>query len=154
MSNKSKLKVEFGDFQTPPLLANKVCLLIKNLGCAPHSVLEPTCGEGNFLLAALENFNSIANARGFDINSSYINILDEKLKKNPIAEVSQADFFRIDWNHILSEFTDPLLVIGNPPWVTNSELASLGSNNLPRKNNFQNYSGLEAITGASNFDIS
>lgn len=154
MSKKPKRKTEFGDFQTPPSLANRVCLLIKSFGFAPRAVLEPTCGEGNFLLAALENFDSVTNALGFDINPDYINILVEKLKTTPMVEAYQADFFKTEWNQILDRLPDPLLIIGNPPWVTNSELASLGSNNLPKKINFQNRSGLDAITGASNFDIS
>ena len=44
-------------------------------------------------------------------------------------------------------------MIGNPPWVTNSELSSLGSSNLPEKVNLKNLSGLDAMTGSSNFDI-
>ena len=46
-----------------------------------------------------------------------------------------------------------LLVIGNPPWVTNSQLGRLGSNNLPIKTNFKGLKGIEALTGYSNFDI-
>ena len=45
------------------------------------------------------------------------------------------------------------LVIGNPPWVTNSELGSIDSNNLPEKSNFKKHSGLDAMTGKGNFDI-
>jgi len=37
--------------------------------------------------------------------------------------------------------------------VTNSKLGSLNSSNLPRKNNFKNHSGLDALTGKGNFDI-
>ena len=46
-----------------------------------------------------------------------------------------------------------ILVIGNPPWVTNSKLGSLNSSNLPKKSNFKNHSGLDAMTGKGNFDI-
>ena len=46
------------------------------------------------------------------------------------------------------------MFIGNPPWVTNSELSVLESSNLPQKNNSDNVRGIEAITGKSNFDIS
>jgi len=45
------------------------------------------------------------------------------------------------------------LVIGNPPWVTNSELGSINSKNLPKKSNFKKNSGLEAMTGKGNFEI-
>ncbi|MDX9697365.1 MAG: SAM-dependent methyltransferase, partial [Bacteroidales bacterium] len=46
-----------------------------------------------------------------------------------------------------------LLIIGNPPWVTNSKLGSLNSSNLPKKSNFKNQNGLDAMTGKGNFDI-
>jgi hypothetical protein len=46
-----------------------------------------------------------------------------------------------------------LLVIGNPPWVTNSTLSTLNSKNLPKKSNFKNAKGIDAITGKGNFDI-
>ena len=45
-------------------------------------------------------------------------------------------------------------IIGNPPWVTSSELGILNSKNFPEKSNFQNRKGIEAITGSGNFDIS
>ncbi len=48
---------------------------------------------------------------------------------------------------------DNLLIIGNPPWVTNTELSGMGSKNLPRKVNFKNHKGLDAMTGKGNFDI-
>lgn len=151
---KSRRKAEFGDFQTPLPLAGKVCALLRDLGNAPISVLEPTCGKGSFIFASLENFDSLVKVLGFDINPDYIATLAQSLEENSIVEVYQSDFFHTDWERVLQKLPDPLLIIGNPPWVTNSELMSLGSNNLPKKYNFQNHSGLEAITGASNFDIS
>jgi len=45
------------------------------------------------------------------------------------------------------------LIIGNPPWVTNSELGSIDSKNLPEKSNFKKHNGFDAITGKGNFDI-
>jgi hypothetical protein len=55
---------------------------------------------------------------------------------------------------MLASLPDPILVIGNPPWVTSADLASLNSSNLPKKTNFHGFSGLDAKTGKSNFDIS
>jgi hypothetical protein len=49
---------------------------------------------------------------------------------------------------------EPILILGNPPWVTNAELGTLGSTNLPPKSNSQGLAGLDALTGKSNFDIS
>src|SRR5262249_47090356 len=65
-----------------------------------------------------------------------------------------SDFFTTDWAHIFSQLSEPILVIGNPPWVTNAALATINGENLPLKSNFQGFSGLDAITGKSNFDIS
>ncbi len=155
MSNsRDGKKVEFGDFQTPPSLAGKVCALLHTLGVAPASILEPTCGEGNFIIAALAQFDTLTNVVGFDINRGYVDDLAQKLAGNPKAEIARSDFFSTDWDDILDRLPAPLLILGNPPWVTNSALATLGSGNLPQKSNFQNRTGLEALTGASNFDIS
>ena len=48
---KSRTRAEFGDFQTPLELAHEVCGLLAETGFSPASVLEPTCGEGSFLVA-------------------------------------------------------------------------------------------------------
>ncbi len=117
-------------------------------------MLEPTCGEGNFIIAALAQFDTLTNVVGFDINRGYVDDLVQKLAGNPKAKIAQSDFFSTDWDDILDRLPAPLLILGNPPWVTNSALATLGSDNLPQKSNFQNRTGLEALTGASNFDIS
>jgi len=48
----------------------------------------------------------------------------------------------------------PILILGNPPWVTNAALGALDSENLPEKANHDNLRGIDALTGRSNFDIS
>ena len=55
-------KAAFGDFQTPIDLADKICDLLHEVGVRPRSIVEPTCGEGNLLLAALERFPSSVRA--------------------------------------------------------------------------------------------
>ena len=154
---KTRQKAEFGDFQTPEDLAGQVCLLLAQRGLQPRSVLEPTCGKGSFLAAALDSFPSIGGAVGVEINRDHVSAakltVARKGTKNWV-EVRQDDFFSTDWRKILQCLDDPLLIIGNPPWVTNAELGALGSSNLPDKSNFQNYRGIDAITGKGNFDIS
>lgn len=56
MAKKCARVEEYGDFQTPPELASQVCRLLADRGTIPASILEPTCGIGNFLLAAVERF--------------------------------------------------------------------------------------------------
>src|SRR5262249_5070813 len=148
---------EFGDFQTPVALTAQICRLLADRGEVPASVVEPTCGVGSFLLAAIEQFPDLRSAVGVEIKSEYVHILKGKLNRCGDAakvRVIQESFFNVDWTAVLRDLPEPVLVIGNPPWVTNSALGVLGSSNLPKKSNFQNHAGLEALTGKSNFDIS
>jgi len=120
-------------------------------------MLEPTCGLGSFLFAGLDEFESIQKAVGADINADYIERAQAILRGREDADrvnLVQADFFSTDWKRVLAELPEPILVLGNPPWVTNAHLGALGSRNLPSKSNFQKHSGLDALTGKANFDIS
>jgi hypothetical protein len=157
-SNKNTARtVEFGDYQTPLGLAERVCALLAREGLEPAAIVEPTCGEGAFLVAALERFPAVQKALGLEINPVYVARAQSAIKERGYAnrvEVRSSDFFLIDWRSLLAALPEPLLVVGNPPWVTNAELGILGSRNLPSKSNFQNRRGLDAVTGKSNFDIS
>lgn len=148
---------EFGDFQTPDALAVQVCKLLSGRGIAPASVLEPTCGVGNFLVAAIDQFPKMLTGVGIDINESYVSTARARVSSQPNADKVKVicnSFFSVDWANLLRDLPDPVLIVGNPPWVTNSTLGVLGSSNLPKKTNLQNFVGLDAITGKSNFDIS
>jgi hypothetical protein len=152
-----KEKAEFGDFQTPHGLANSVCSFLAAEGVRPASLLEPTCGVGNFLFAAIDGFESIEQAVGVEINPERLRQAGEILGRRPEAgkiKLVEADFFATDWQQIIRDLPEPILVLGNPPWVTNAHLGAIGGKNLPRKANFQKHRGLDAITGKSNFDIS
>jgi hypothetical protein len=145
-------RVEFGDWQTPLGLARDVLEVVgRRLRHPPRSILEPTCGQGAFLLAATAAFPT-ATALGFDISRAHVASARESLSDSATLEV--ADFFEVQWEHVLERLADPLLIIGNPPWVTNAALGTLDAGNLPRKTNFKRASGLDAMTGNSNFDIS
>jgi len=154
---KGRRVAEYGDFQTPVHLARAVCQLLQRRGVEPAAIVEPTCGVGNFLITSLDHFSRAETALGLDVNSRYIETVRGKLEGHPAARKTRtiaASFFETDWPALLQDLPDPLLVIGNPPWVTNTELGTLGSSNLPKKTNFKNHAGLEALTGKSNFDIS
>lgn len=157
MNPARKKKAIFGDFQTPFWFAQEVCQLLTAIGIRPGAVVEPTCGLGNFLLASLDVFETASAALGAEINLPYVQAVREKVaarKDGKKIEILHADFFHTHWEALLSGLPDPLLVIGNPPWVTNTGSTILGGDNLPPKTNFQKQSGIDAITGASNFDIS
>jgi hypothetical protein len=154
---RTKEKAEYGDFQTPVELARVACALLAEQGLRPAAMLEPTCGIGNFLFAGLDQLKTIQEAVGVDINAEYIERARASLqKRNDRGKVNliQGNFFTTDWKHLIGELPEPILVLGNPPWVTNAHLAVLGSQNLPVKSNFQKHRGLDAITGKANFDIS
>jgi methylase of polypeptide subunit release factors len=154
---KTKEIAEFGDFQTPERLALRVCHLLAGRAVHPASVIEPTCGLGSLLFAAIQTFPEIKRAVGYDINPKYVDAARHRSVKNNCSvdiSIEQGDFFRLDWQTIIKTLPRPVLVIGNPPWVTNAHLGSLGSTNLPEKSNFQGHTGFDAMTGKSNFDIS
>ena len=151
MKIKAREKTELGDFQTPALLANQVCYLLVRQKLSPASVVEPTCGTGAFLRASESAFPDCGLLLGFDINPNHVEAAQSEVKR---ATVCQANFFTENWQKTLSQLDEPILVIGNPPWVTNSALGSINGTNLPAKSNFQRFNGLDAITGKSNFDIS
>jgi hypothetical protein len=148
---------EFGDFQTPAALARDLCHLLATSGASPAALLEPTCGRGSILFAGLDQFKSAKTCLAVDINPSYIaeaeRIVRSRRDRKRVSLVL-ADFFAVDWQQVITGLPEPILVLGNLPWVTNAHLSTLGSQNLPAKTNFQNRNGLDAITGKANFDIS
>lgn len=156
-------RAEYGDFQTNCDLANKVTLQLASKNISPEIVIEPTCGKGNFIIASLRNFKNIKNVFGVEIYKPYVwetkfSIVDFFLSNpdsnKPEISIVHCNVFDFDFKAIAKKHsTNDVLVIGNPPWVTNSKLGSLNSTNLPKKTNFKNHSGLDAMTGKGNFDI-
>lgn len=156
-------RAEYGDFQTNSDLANKVTLHLASKNISPEVVIEPTCGKGNFIIASLRNCKNIKNVFGVEIYKPYVwetkfSIVDFFLSNpkshKPKISIVHCNVFDFDFKTIAKEHsTNDILVIGNPPWVTNSKLGSLNSTNLPKKTNFKNHSGLDAMTGKGNFDI-
>lgn len=145
----------FGDFQTPIALARDVVDLILADDSSFSVVVEPTCGVGNFLLAAGERLGSSVSYFGFEINSSYVEMCQGMLGNAGVeTQIQRQDFYDMDWKAFFAQLPVRILVIGNPPWVTNSALGVLGSDNLPVKSNFQGHNGFAAKTGKANFDIS
>lgn len=153
---KQSKKIEFGDFQTPIELTEIITKKLIHLKVEPDIIIEPTCGTGNFLLAASKNFKSANKIVGIEINSAYL----EEIKNNKIIKkdsriiIQQQNFFDFSWLNIIDNFQGKILLLGNYPWVTNSRQGVIKGNNLPQKINFQKHQGLDAITGKSNFDIS
>ena len=156
-------RAEYGDFQTNTELANKVAFYLTIKNVSPEIVIEPTCGKGHFIVASLKHFSNIKEVFGIEIYKPYVweskfNIIDFYLnnptENKPKISIIYSSVFDFDFKTISKEnSTKEILIIGNPPWVTNSKLGSLNSSNLPKKSNFKNHNGLDAMTGKGNFDI-
>ena len=155
---------DLGDFQTPNHLTDGICKYLVDTGYAPDAVLEPTCGEGNFVISAIMHFPSLKYVYCVDVQPKHewllkLNILNLSFEQdiNVKIEFHCDNIFthRISdrFTRFLNGYVKNLLVLGNPPWVTSSELSILNSHNLPPKANIKRYKGIEAITGKGNFDI-
>lgn len=153
---KDRDKAIFGDFQTPLDLAREVTSFVRSEEPDVSTVVEPTCGTGSFLQASLEVFGIEAKHFGFDINPDYVERARKSTGsvKGASTRIQCEDFYTVDWRSFFSGLPPRILVLGNPPWVTNAALGLMGGNNLPEKTNFQRYGGFAAKTGKANFDIS
>lgn len=143
----------FGDYQTPLYFARQVCKIIKkSYPITPDIIIEPNCGQGNFLLATQEIFPT-SELFGFDISKEYIEITKRKISKFS-HNIFFNDLLKNDLRNIIDiKPSSEVLIIGNPPWVTNSEISKINGYNLPKKTNFKKLNGLDSKTGSSNFDI-
>nr|HET6902257.1 hypothetical protein [Ktedonobacteraceae bacterium] len=147
---------DFGDFQTPSTLVMAVLERLYASGKTWSRVLEPTCGRGNFVEGLLKLATPPCEIQALEIQEQHL-LNVRRLAGYSLSTqivVRQANIFDLDIHrHLQWNTTGPLLVVGNPPWVTNSELGMLNSTNLPQKTNIKKLKGMEARTGESNFDI-
>lgn len=132
-------KREFGDYQTPVAFADYLChYLCQERNISPSVVVEPTCGTGNFLESSL-SFN--ANYYyGIEINPAYCDYCKKHITDNRVSIIN-SDFFTLSTKNLINDLSN-ILVIGYPPWVTNSTLSALGLNNYITN---QMYSDFKAL---------
>jgi hypothetical protein len=149
---------DLGDFQTPPELVTEVLATLGPIGARWPRVLEPTCGRGHFLGGLLDHPSPPREIQAIEIQPAHCRAAGERTARYRDRDIGVtitcADFFGLDLARDLAwRQGGPLLVVGNPPWVTNAELGSLESTQVPPKSNVKGLSGLAARTGASNFDV-
>lgn len=156
-SVRGKLKKELGDFQTPLDLALTATRVLRAVGNRPTRLLEPTCGKGSFLRAAAEQLDSPLEMFGIEIQSRYVEEARETLRKQPPSgidwRVQAGDIFSYDLRSLPWRTAGPLLVLGNPPWITLAELGAMNSAHVPQRSNVRSVRGIDALTGDSNFDV-
>jgi hypothetical protein len=149
---------DLGDFQTPPELVAAVLETLGPIGARWPRVLEPTCGRGSFLAGLLTHRSPPREVRAFEIQPAHCRaaegLLGHRADRGTHVSITCADFFRIDLGRDLNWHEDgPLLVVGNPPWITSAELGGLAGAQQPPRSNLKGLTGLEALTGSSNFDV-
>lgn len=154
-ASRTYLPRHFGDFQTPPELVTAVLASVIGNGRDWQRALEPTCGAGSFIAGLLASELDICEIQGIEIQPMHFASAQSLAAEHPKVSIRNESLFAVDLSRDLDwkRRTGRLLVIGNPPWVTNSELSALGSDNLPAKTNFKGLRGLDAMTGSGNFDI-
>jgi hypothetical protein len=147
---------DFGDFQTPPALVRAILDSLQASGKIWQRVLEPTCGQGNFISGLLSMPLPPREIQGIEIQARHAEVarglLSQDVPKHGV--IHQANIFDLHLGRDLSwQENGALLVVGNPPWVTNAGLGASGGTNLPQKTNLKRLPGLDAMTGSANFDI-
>ena len=152
------MRADLGDFQTPPALVAAVLDRLGPVAARWSRVLEPTCGRGNFLDGLLALDPPPREIRGIEIQAAHLDAARAVALKAPVSvrvALSEGSLFDLDLKADLLAWQEqgPILVVGNPPWVTNSALGGLESSNRPRRVNLKAARGLDALTGSSNFDI-
>jgi hypothetical protein len=147
---------DLGDFQTPMPLVMEILACLNRQGKRWQRVLEPTCGRGNFIKGILDLGMVLDEIQGIEVQENYVAQARRFALESTTCKlyIHHANIFGFHLQHALRwQTAGPLLVVGNPPWVTNTELSTLKSTNVPRKSNIKGLAGLEAMTGGGNFDI-
>lgn len=145
---------DLGDFQTPPALVAAVLGRLGVAGSRWPRVLEPTCGRGHFLRGLIERNDPPREVRGIEVQAGHHAEASALAAGGVRLGVTLGNLFDLDLRDPRGWSVEgPLLVVGNPPWVTSSALGVLGSGNHPGKRNDAGVRGIDAMTGASNFDL-
>jgi hypothetical protein len=149
---------DLGDFQTPPELVAEVLDALGPIGARWPRVLEPTCGRGHFVSGLLASSAPPREIQAVEIQAAHYQaacaIATADFTNGVQVRITQADLFDMHLSRdLLWREQGPLLVVGNPPWVTNAELGTLEGALRPPRRNLKGLRGLEARTGSSNFDV-
>jgi tRNA/tmRNA/rRNA uracil-C5-methylase (TrmA/RlmC/RlmD family) len=100
----SKTKVEYGDFQTPLELAERICDKLVELGVNPNIIIEPTCGIGNFVQASTYSFPLVSQIIGLEINHTYLQEIQKNNQpsQDERIQIQQGNFFEFDWSSLIN----------------------------------------------------
>ena len=123
-------------------------------GFAAERILEPTCGSGSFLRAAATAYPAATELVGIEFQRErYGAPLDALAGGEARLRIQYANAYALDFGALRWRGAGPLLVVGNPPWVTAAALGRCATALQPPRSNFKGLRGLAARTGAANFDV-
>jgi len=140
-----------GDFQTPDSLVAQVW---STLDASLYDILvEPTFGLGTFFTGMPRACKG--SLVGWEIHDEYygVTVRELRARQYPVDRLFHGDVLSATTADIGGSRDSSVLIIGNPPWVTNAEQGSLGGKNTGRKSNVKAFRGMDARTGKSNYDI-
>lgn len=140
-----------GDFQTPPALAAALCRAVASR-TAPASLLEPSCGRGSLIDAALAAFPKLEALRGVELHPEHLEAARRALPEDPRLDLRRGDIFALPQEAWLEGLPEPVLILANPPWITMSRRGKLAAGRGPARSR-QQAGGLASLLGGSNFDV-
>ena len=131
-----RVRRDLGDFQTPPELVAKVLETMARSANAGRAFWSPPVDVVISSPACLPH-QAPREIQAIEIQESHFQAARSILPDGGTIGVgfnsTRADLFEIDVGRELTWCgSGPLLVIGNPPWVTNSELGTLATPQPPR----------------------
>ncbi|MHA2298069.1 MAG: HsdM family class I SAM-dependent methyltransferase [Candidatus Hodarchaeales archaeon] len=139
----------YGRFFTPMTVCNYMVQLgMQFIEKKEIKILDPSCGNGNFLVACIENFQRLSGEGFFHLRLWGVEIDDREIAKassilTNIQQEHQTPNFKIDFTLLNRDFFDVLIkrprsfpeqfdmIIGNPPYVRHELISD--KNNLRKK---------------------
>jgi hypothetical protein len=85
-----------GDFQTPVKLASQIVNVLMNGGNSWGRVLEPTCGEGNFIQALIAAGDLESAIVGIELQDEYTKKATSKFKNFANVTILKRSVFDIN----------------------------------------------------------
>jgi len=113
-------KKNAGIFFTPPSCIQRIVTLLRGVSVTIHSILEPSCGSGEFITAMMREYPD-ANITGIEFHPLIYEAVSKKFAGagagtgTHAVRIQHGDFLKYD--AVTTTFaTPPDLIIGNPPY--------------------------------------
>lgn len=102
-------KKNAGIFFTPPSCIQRIITLLRGVSVSIHSILEPSCGSGEFITALIRAYPD-SNITGVEFHPKIYEAVSQKFAVTRVR-IQHGDFLKYDHTG-----PSPDLIIGNPPY--------------------------------------